>query len=157
MNQTLRTLATALLIGAAAYTGAAVVGTGAVAATIRTPAVAKLMKEAQAAAHARNWRVALEKAQQAERAGPKGGEGIVVTQFIAYAATNAGSYSVALNAYDKLIAAGAVNRTEGSRPRCASRSVPTRRSAPCNTPISSAAPIRRWWPNCITSRGAIAT
>jgi tetratricopeptide (TPR) repeat protein len=36
-----------------------------------------------------------------------------VTQFIAYAATNAGAYSVALDAYERLIAAGAVNRTEG--------------------------------------------
>ena len=114
-NKTVRALAAALLLGVAAITTGAVVNNVAEAATIRTPAVAKLMKEAQAAAHSGNWRLALQKAQQAEAAGPKGGEAAVVTQFIAYAATNAGAYSVALNAYDRMIASGAVNRTEGLR------------------------------------------
>lgn len=115
-SKTVRALAAAFLIGTAAAATATFVDTApAYAATIKTPAVAKLMKEAQAAARSGNFRLALEKAQQAEAAGPKGGEGAVVVQFIAYAATQAGSYSVALNAYDRMIASGAVNRTEGLR------------------------------------------
>jgi tetratricopeptide (TPR) repeat protein len=110
---TIRALAAALLIGAAAVPAVGIVANApAMAATIKTPAVAKLMKDAQAAARAGNWHEALAKAQQASGIA-QGGESIVVTQFIAYAATNAGAYSVALNAYDRLIAAGAVNRTEG--------------------------------------------
>jgi len=116
-NTTIRALAAAFLIGAAAIPAIGIVAQNeAAAATIKTPAVAKLMKEAQAAAHAGNWREALEKAQQADAVGGKTpAESAIINQFIAYAATNAGAYSVALNAYDRMIASGAVNRTEGLR------------------------------------------
>jgi hypothetical protein len=112
---TIRTLAAAFFIGAAAVSAAGIVAsTEAEAATIRNPQVAKLLKDAKAAAAARSWGTALAKAQQAEGIA-NGSERIVATQMVAYAATNAGAYGVALNAYDRLIAAGAVNRTEGLR------------------------------------------
>jgi tetratricopeptide (TPR) repeat protein len=114
-STTIRALAAAFFIGAAAVSAAGIVGTtGAEAATIRNPQVAKLMKEAQSAGRAGNWREALSKAQQAENIAG-GSERTTATQLVAWAATNAGAYGVALNAYDKLIAAGAVNRTEGLR------------------------------------------
>ena len=116
MNTTVRALAAALLIGTAVVGAGTLLQTTPVeAAAIKTPAVAKLMKEAQAAAHSGNFRLALQKAQQAQGAGPKGGEGAVVLQFIAYAATQAGAYGTALQAYDQMIASGMVNRTEGLR------------------------------------------
>jgi tetratricopeptide (TPR) repeat protein len=114
-STTIRALAAAFVIGATAVPAAGIVaGTEAQAATIRNPQVAKLMKDAQAAARARNWREALAKAQAAENIAG-GAEKTVATQMVAYAATNAGAYAVALAAYDRLIASGAVNRTEGLR------------------------------------------
>lgn len=112
-STTIRALAAAFVIGAVAVPAVGIVASGpAHAETIRTPAVAKLMKEAQAAARSGDYRTALAKAQQA-RASAVGGEGVLVTKYIAYAATQAGAYSTALEAYDRLIASGAVNRTEG--------------------------------------------
>ena len=115
LTTTIRALATALVFGAVAVPAVGIVANSqAEAATIRNPAVAKLMKDAQTAGRSGNWREALSKAQQAENIAG-GAERTIATQLVAWAATNAGAYSVALNAYDKLLASGAVNRTEGLR------------------------------------------
>lgn len=114
-STTIRALAAAFVFGAAAVPAVGILASvPAYAETIKTPAVAKLMKEAQAAARSGDYRTALAKAQQA-RGSAVGGEAVLVTKYIAYAATQAGAYGTALEAYDRLIASGAVSRTEGMR------------------------------------------
>jgi tetratricopeptide (TPR) repeat protein len=76
--------------------------------------VGKPLKEAQDLARAHRWREAIAKAREAEAvSGKTASEAATINQFIAYAAVQAGDYSLALSTYDRMIAAGQVDRTTG--------------------------------------------
>ncbi|MGQ0742497.1 MAG: tetratricopeptide repeat protein [Alphaproteobacteria bacterium] len=115
MKNVFRAVGLALLLGCAAVSGTQPFAADAAhAATIRNPAVAKAMQEAQNLAKQRRWREAIAKAREADAvSGKSAAEAAVINQFIAYAAVQGGDYGTALNTYDKMIAAGQIDRTTG--------------------------------------------
>lgn len=112
---TIRALGLALLMGGAMVTAGGIVApTASVAATIKNQAVGKAMKEAQDAARGHRWQEAIAKAREAEAVpGKSGSDSAVINQFIAYAAMQAGDRGLALSTYDRMIAAGQIDRTTG--------------------------------------------
>lgn len=113
--KTIRALGLALLIGGALVPTSGIVSpdTG-IAATIKNQAVGRALKEAQELARSGRWREAIAKAREAEAVpGKSASESATINQFIAYAAVKAGDYGTALNTYDRMIAAGQVDRTSG--------------------------------------------
>lgn len=117
-DRTIGLFAAALLFGAVLVpTGAIVSPVASLAAsTIKNQAVGKPLKEAQDLAKARRWREALAKAREADAvSGKSAAEAAAVNQFIAYVAVQAGDYQLALSTYDRMIAAGQVDRTQGLR------------------------------------------
>ncbi len=114
-NKTIRALTAAFLIGAAFVPVSSIVSpTAAFAITIKNPAVGKPFKEAQDLAKSHQWREAINKAREAQAvSGKSAAESAAINQFIAYAAMQAGDYGLALSTYDRMIAAGEVDRTQG--------------------------------------------
>jgi hypothetical protein len=110
-----RALCLVSLLGCVALPAMDFVGPDAArAVTIRNPAVGKAMQEAQALAKQGRWRDAIAKAREADAvSGKSAAEAAAINQFIAYAAVQARDYSTALNTYDKMIAAGQIDRATG--------------------------------------------
>lgn len=115
IKTTIRALGFALVIGSALVpAGGVVAPSEAVAATIKNQAVGRAMKDAQDAARAHRWQEAIAKAREAESVpGKSGAESAIINQFIAYAAMQAGDRALALSTYDRMIAAGQIDRTTG--------------------------------------------
>ena len=115
-TKTIRTLAAVLLLGGATALVAEIVSVTPAGAAITREEVGEPLEEAQALANGGQWAAALEKVREADAAPNKNAEeSAAVNQLMAYYATQARNYNVALTAYDRMIAAGQGNRTQNLR------------------------------------------
>jgi len=137
-KKTLRAIVAALFVGVGAAAAVGVLSSPAVAQKVTTPAVAKPLQAAQAAANARNWSLALAKAKEAQGiSGKTADEAYLINRLIASYATSAGDYPTALRAYDALLGSGRLTPSLRSQILTASMQI-AYRSNNCGKVISIA-------------------